>query len=238
MARLARDVDLGPRRREAVLRAVVALLQVRRMALGAHVVPILLRPGPVQFVARRHPLVRVQVVPALPAGLSFARVPRDRERLQPAATEVDQVLLQRGHAEHVGDREVAQHAVGAVRAHDEAFAVAEERRRHVVVRERHLGEVAEHGRRARRLHRQIVVGSFERSRLGRMAARTTGPPDVAGRRAGRGRSSLERQQHHARTGERHQGQQPRTAQHGRLGHAGYPSTRRRKFDCRSRMLHR
>ena len=85
VARLAGDVELGPRGVVRSVVCVVALADVRRVALGAHVVPVLAMP--VQW--RRSPggdgLVRVEVEPALSAlGLARARVPGERQGL-PAA---------------------------------------------------------------------------------------------------------------------------------------------------------
>ena len=84
--------------------ASIALLQVRRVALRAHEVPVLDRPGPVQRVVGRHALVRIEVEPALPAVRLRARVPGDARAPGSGRRELDQVLLQRIDAEDVGDR--------------------------------------------------------------------------------------------------------------------------------------
>src|SRR5262249_7423978 len=75
VAGLTRHHDLGPRGGIAVLRGVVALTQVRRVALGTLVVPRLLPPGPVQRVWWPQRFAGIEVEPALAAGLLWAGVP-------------------------------------------------------------------------------------------------------------------------------------------------------------------
>src|SRR4051794_3302177 len=108
VAGLAADVDLGPARGEAVRGCVVVAADVRRVTLGAHVVPVLVPAGPVLRAAGRRRVGRVEVEPVLPALLLRPRVPRDPERLQAAVGEADQVLLQRVDAERVADLEVGR----------------------------------------------------------------------------------------------------------------------------------
>ena len=170
------------------------------MAVGAHVVPGLVAPGPVQPIAGRQPLVRIEVEPALAALLLRAAVPGDAERLIAAAGQGDQILLQRIDAERVGDRVVVQRPVGAVGAHHEPVAGAEERRGDAEVLELRVGEVAQHRRRRRRLHGQRVMRALPGSELCRMAAGAGLRADEAGR--------LVRARAHA--GCEHQDQQPRT----------------------------
>src|SRR5204863_49546 len=67
VAGLAGDVDLRPARREAVVLRVVFLPDAGRMALGAHVVPVLRRTGPVQHVVEVDLVLWIEVEPPLPA---------------------------------------------------------------------------------------------------------------------------------------------------------------------------
>ena len=76
VAGLAAYVDFGPGGVKRVARQVVVLLQVRRVAVGAHVVPVLLAAGPVQWIVGRDFFVGVEVEPAF-----VFRVPGDRQRL-------------------------------------------------------------------------------------------------------------------------------------------------------------
>jgi hypothetical protein len=121
-------------------------------------------------------LVGVHVIPALAAGCGRAAVPGDAERLQPAVGKFDQVLLQRIDAEGVGDAIVVQRAVGAVGADEEVVAAAEEGRGDAGVAECRIGEVAEHRRRRRRLHGEIVMRAAVELRFSGMTGRALLPP--------------------------------------------------------------
>src|SRR5262249_60658398 len=100
VAGLARHGDLGPLRRVAVLRRLVALPEIRRVALRALVVPGLVASGPVEWVPGREPL-RVEREPALAARVPGASVPGQAQRLEPALGKGDEVLLKRPHPERV-----------------------------------------------------------------------------------------------------------------------------------------
>ncbi len=173
MARLARDVDLGPRRLVRVRRRVVVLPQIGGMTLGAREVPVLAVVRPVQPVARLHVVVGVEMEPTLTTLLLRSRIPRDRQRLFSALVavtgEVDQILLQRMHAERVADLVVVQLAVGSVRVDDELAVAPEERRRRPGVREFRVLEVAEHRGVARHLHCEVVIGAVPQRMFGLMA---------------------------------------------------------------------
>ncbi len=157
VARFARHVDLRPRRGETVGGRGVVLVDVGRVALGAHVVPVLVRPGPVQDVVVGDVLVRIQVKPALAALVLRAGVPADVERLHAAVGKGDQVLLQRVDAEGVGDAVLVQRPVRAVGAHVVAVVFLEEGRGDGVVGEGGVVEVAEDGARVGRLHGPVMV---------------------------------------------------------------------------------
>ncbi len=83
---------------------IVVLADVGRVALGAHVssssgcTPVQCSSSPAIDV-----LAGIEMEPALPALRLRARVPRDAERLDAAAGQLDQVLLQRRDAERVLD---------------------------------------------------------------------------------------------------------------------------------------
>ena len=157
MARLARDVEIGPAGRIGIGGEVVVLLQIGGMATGALVVPGLVAAGPVQWVTGLDLLSWVEVEPALAALLFRPAVPGDAERLQPLTGKSDQVLLQRIDAESVGDRIVVQCAIGAAGADHELVAIAEEDSRDPKMVERRVGEVTEHRCRRRGLHCQGMV---------------------------------------------------------------------------------
>src|SRR5262249_43796618 len=185
VAGLAADADLRPGGGEAVGRRIVIFARAGRMALGAHEVPVLIQPGPVQHVVVLDLLVGIEVEPALPALLLRSRVPGDRERLQPAVGERDQILLQRVDPEGVFDLEGRGLAVGTVGL-DHKFAVPpEEARADAVVVEARLVEIAEDGLLRRVVHGELVLRFAPQVALGAMAAGTGLAADEV-RRTGRG----------------------------------------------------
>src|SRR5580704_3401284 len=127
------------------------------MAVGAHEVPILLRAGPVQGIAGRYFLIRIKMEPSLTTLRARATVPGDTERLQTAAREPDQILLQRRDAESVIDSIVMQGAVGSVCVHEKSGAAAKKPRADAVVRQARAIEVAQYGRIGGRLHRKLMM---------------------------------------------------------------------------------
>ena len=159
MARLARDVDLGIGGGEPPRPGVVVFSHACRVALGAHVVPVLTGARPVQLVTVGHVLARVEMKPSLPALGARPRVPGDAERLEAAVGEFDEVLLERRCSERIRDVVVVQHAVGAIGSHHELPVTPEERRRHAGVREARVVEVAGDAGVCRRLHGEIVMRS-------------------------------------------------------------------------------
>ena len=94
VTRFAADVDLGESRVIAVGRQIKILLQIGRVAIGAHGVPVLRDAGPVQRIARLETFVldvgRSHIEP-----LAFYRVPRDSQHLHPAIGKLNHILLQR-----------------------------------------------------------------------------------------------------------------------------------------------
>ena len=93
MAGLTGNVPIAPGAGIAVCGEVVALLEIRRVAVGALVIPGLIAPRPVQAVSGPQFLVGVEMEPALPALLLWAAVPGDTKRLESPAGHRDQVLL-------------------------------------------------------------------------------------------------------------------------------------------------
>jgi hypothetical protein len=152
VAGLATDVEVGPGGGVGPRRRVVALLEVRRVTLGAHPVPVLPVSRPVEPVVGGDPAIGIEVEPALPCD-----VPGETQRLEPPAGEAHQILLQRGESEGVGDL-VLGHLPGRALGPDEEAAVAAvEAGGDAEVLELGAVEVTEHGLLARLLHRPIVV---------------------------------------------------------------------------------
>ncbi|MCZ7566621.1 MAG: hypothetical protein M5U08_24755 [Burkholderiales bacterium] len=140
-----------------------------------------------QLVAMVHPLVRVEVEPALPARILRPGVPRDRERLDASVGKLDQVLLQWMDAVCVLDLEVGQLPVGSVGAHEKSAVAPEERRLDTGVAEPGAIEIAEHRGFGGVLHRTLVLRAVPGPIRFRMARLALGAADELGlaRRGGR-----------------------------------------------------
>ena len=185
MAGLAGDVHVAPARRIAVAGEIIILLQIRRVAGRALIVPGLVAAGPMQRAARGQRLVRIKMHPALAALILRPAVPRDPERLIAPARKGDQILLQRIDAEGIGDLVIMQRPVRPFGARHEGIAIAAECRRDAVMIEARAIEVAEHGRRRRLLHRLRMMRASPAFHLIRVATRAGGGADE-GRRSGFG----------------------------------------------------
>ncbi len=177
------------------------------MAAGAHAVPVLAVARPVQPVGRRDLPAGVEEEPALAGD-----VPRERERLHPAARELDEVLLERIPAERVSRLVDRGLAVRPGRLDEELLPVAEEPRLHPVALEDDAREVAAHRRVGRLGHREVVVRA--RPGLRRLLVALGARLAAHERRLG-GRRTLRRGPPHARRGRaradtrRRRGQRPR-----------------------------
>src|ERR1700756_1560590 len=114
MARLATDADLGPGGGKIIFGCVVVLVHARRMALGAHEIPVLIELGPVQHVVVLDLVIGIKMKPALTSPAFRSAVPGDGKRLYPAIRKFDEILLKRIDAEGVFDLESRELAVRAV----------------------------------------------------------------------------------------------------------------------------
>ncbi|MOA13752.1 hypothetical protein D3C78_1338150 [compost metagenome] len=152
---LAADTQCLPVAGELAQVAVEAPLEAGGVAFDAHEVGILLRAAPVQRIAMVDALVGIQVEP----GPLF-HIPGGAERLQAAAFQLDQVLLQGLQPEGVGHLEVGRLAVRPRQVHPERVALALEMGGfHVVVQWRGV-EVGQHRLRAGGLHGPLVMGAL------------------------------------------------------------------------------
>ena len=186
MTGFAGDVQLRPGRRIGVAGCVVVALEFRRVAVGAHPVPVLAQAGPVQRILVGDAIVGIEVKPASATLLLRSRIPCDRQRLHAPVRKSDEILLQRIHAERIENLEVGHLAVLAIRGHEKLPVAPEERRDDAVVGESRIVEVAEHGRIGRVLHgfrvlRGLPCGEFAgvtfAARLGADEARRRGRRD-------------------------------------------------------------
>src|SRR5271168_3711086 len=126
MTRLAGYVDVGPGRSIVVTCKIEVLLEVGRVAAGAHIVPGLVPPRPMHWIGGRQFPIRVELEPALTTVFPPAAVPGDTQRLKPAAGKADQVLLQGINPESEGNLIVVWLSVSAFRSHHEGLAGAAE----------------------------------------------------------------------------------------------------------------
>ncbi len=215
----ARDVHIGPAGSVAVGGEVEVLLQAGGMAVGAHVVPGLVRAVPVQPVAGAQRLVRIQMKPALAALILRPAVPRDPKRLKAAARHRDQILLQRENAEGIGDRKITHRTASGIRADHEFVPVAEQRRHDAEVIDLGAGEIAEHRRLVRRLHRQRVMRAVPALGFGPMTSGANLAADIL--RRDLREYGCRRPQHQAREHQqRHRRPLRALTDQGERGHGG------------------
>ena len=106
---------------------------------------------------------------AEPEPFPFVRVPGDIESLQPAAADVDEILLQRFVGEGVFDLELALLAVRPLGPDEEPAVALEERRQDAVVLEAGVVEIRAHRAVVRDSHRLGMVRLGEGRRLVRVA---------------------------------------------------------------------
>ena len=184
MAGLAADADLGEGGGETIGCCIVILAHAGRVALRAHEIPVLVQLGPMQGVVVLDLLVRIEMKPALSALFLRPAVPGDRQCLQSAIREFDQVLLQRIDPEGVFHREGGQLSVRAVGLDQELAGLPEKPRAYAVIIEARVVEIAEHRLVVRVLHRLLVLGRTPKLRLRLMTARAGLAADVCRDRRG------------------------------------------------------
>ncbi len=160
MTGLTANIHVSECRRVAVRGQVEILAHIGGVAVGAHIVPGLVTPCPVQRITGGKLLVGIQKIPPLPALFLGPTVPRDAECLISPVGKFDQILLKWIDTKRVGDEIFVQHAVGSVGADHEMLVGTEERRRHPEMLELCAGKIAQHRGSRGWLHRQRMVGLF------------------------------------------------------------------------------
>src|SRR2546423_877245 len=93
MTCLATDADLRVSRVERVRRGVVPFAHRRRVTVGAHVVPVVLRARPMKRIGMRCLGARREREPVLPALNRGTRIPSHGERLKSPARKSNEILL-------------------------------------------------------------------------------------------------------------------------------------------------
>ena len=180
MAGFAADRDFRVCCCKRVVRSVIAHLKIGRVALGAHEVPVLLTPGPVQQVSGCDVLVGIEVEPALTTVRVGTRIPGERQGLHAASREFNEVLLQRLDAEHIGDAKILQRTVLPRGPHNKTIVICQKTGSFTEVVELGISEVAEHAVVRDRLHGQLVVRTLPLQKLGHMAGFTNVTADERG----------------------------------------------------------
>src|SRR5271165_5251530 len=132
VAGFAGDINLRPRRRVAVLGKVVILAQIGGVAIGAHVVPGLVAPRPMQRIGTCYLLAGIEMEPALAVVLLVSRIPSQNESLHSTIRKRDKILLQRRDTEGIGQVVILRLAIGAVGANIELAVFFEEAGRFAV----------------------------------------------------------------------------------------------------------
>ena len=185
VAGFAADADPGKRRRVRVCRQVVVLVQIRRVALRAHAVPVEESPGPVEGIVTVDRFPGIQGKPALSADGGRTGIPGDGEGLPASVGEFDQVLLQWLDTESVGDRKVTNDATSIRRLYAEFIAGTIKNNRSIVVAELDPIEIRCDRVIASQHHRPCVMGFRpERGLLLMAAAAGFGADELRSERSG------------------------------------------------------
>ncbi len=126
------------------------------MAVGAHAVPVLGLPCPVQPVAGAHLFISVDGVTQVEPSPPF-RIPCDRQTLQTSSFERHQVLLQGSVPEGIGNFEILELTGRSLGVDKELPVPAEEAVHLSPVRELKIVEITKNGAVCGDVHRQVMV---------------------------------------------------------------------------------
>ncbi|MGZ8915208.1 MAG: hypothetical protein ACXW1Z_19130 [Methylobacter sp.] len=127
------------------------------MTLGAHEIPVLRRLRPVQFVFVADFFVAIEMEPALAALFFRTAIPGDGKGLEPAARQLDQILLERHDAEAVLDLEICELAVRAVGAHPISPFLTEKPGNHAILLKFGIAKIPEYRVLVCLLHGEVMV---------------------------------------------------------------------------------
>ena len=86
---------------------------IRAVAFRATRVPVVIRAGPVQGIVTLYVVLRVQVIPTLPALLHWTAIPGNRECLKPPSFQREKILLQGINPKHIAHRKTFGYAFRA-----------------------------------------------------------------------------------------------------------------------------
>ncbi len=123
VAGLTAYIDHGPCRVKRIRFQVIVFLEIRRMALTTHVIPVKKAPRPVKDMPGGYLLVRMEVKPSLPALLFRMIVPTDVRQLDTPVRKLNHILLQRIHAKYISYLVIMKFTVRTVRS-DKEFSIS------------------------------------------------------------------------------------------------------------------
>ena len=157
VAAFASHVDLEPGCVERVGIGAIVFVEVGRVTLRAHEIPVLLPARPVQRIGGVDFIVGVDMKPALPTLLDRTHIPGKWQRLDLAAGKLNHVLLQWLNAEGIGNGEFPEFTVRIIGL-DKMLPVAHVKRTSPAeILEFDTRKVTEHRFNCRVLHRQCMV---------------------------------------------------------------------------------
>ena len=143
------------------------------MAIGTHVIPVLLGAGPVQLITCIDGQFRIQVKPALPAVTFRPAIPCNSQCLHPAIRKLNQVLLQGYDTKGIFDFKILHAAICSVGINPEFAVFGKEPGDNAICCEFGIVKVTEHGVFGGMLHRQIMMRTLPTLLLFGMAGKTT-----------------------------------------------------------------
>ena len=154
MTSLATDIDFEPGSLVCTCIRIIALGQAGRMAFGAHDIPGLPSPGPVQPVVSIFHLIWRQAVPDF-----FLNIPGDIQALQATVRERYQILLQRIKSEGVSDLEITRLTIRPLGLDEELAVLAVKAGGDIVVRigVTDIAKITQYGCFVSHIHGQVVM---------------------------------------------------------------------------------
>jgi hypothetical protein len=172
MAGLAGDVNLRVAGVVGVARDVIALLEIRGVAVRALVIPGLVRCRPVQGMSVVQGLAGIEMEPDLATLVLGPRIPGQAQALEPAARKFDQILLEGRPAEGVADGKVLEFAIRTLGMYEEAAIPAEEAGGHPLGGELGVFEITEYRLGGSHCHGPVVIRATPEGQLLRVALAT------------------------------------------------------------------
>ena len=173
VTRFAGNCHLGIGSRELLRTRIEFLAEVGRVAVGAHVVPVLHGTSPKEWVVGLDVLVGINVIPAFAFD-----VPTSGQDLHPSIRELNEILLQRFPTEGVLHLKNLHVALLVFRFHHVLVIFPEKTRDDTVTLEGRIVEIATHGFRGGQLHGMKVMRTLPLLVLLRMTLNTGRGPHV------------------------------------------------------------